>query len=126
MKRIYKLSSSYEQNEIESMLEKAPVEILQEIGNSGKDPLDGVYIADELGMHRISELIGSVLDESRYSIEDITESVVFGKHSEESETHKAIFEEYLDKHLTIDAVLDKINKYGMASLTKRDFKALEE
>ena len=60
-----------------------------------------------------------------------TDAVLLGEHSEKTykgiEEHmKPIFDMYLDLYLDQDAVLDKINKYGMASLTDRDKRVLEE
>ena len=96
--------------------------------DDGTDVL--ICILDEWEKERMFKLMDIIFDPSRYTIKDISEDVLFGRHSEKDykgvEEHmKGIFEKYLNMYLDQDTVLDKINKYGMASLTEIDKKVLE-
>lgn len=150
MRRIYKVESDYTKQEVGEIIEgmteydRKPLwdfaEKMEFVDAYRKE--DGCFdieegneitiiIADEWERKKMVELMHGFLDLSRYSIEDITDAVLLGEHSEKTykgiEEHmKPIFDMYLDLYLDQDAVLDKINKYGMASLTERDKRVLEE
>ena len=89
-----------------------------------------IVILDDWEKKRMLELTDLVYDSKRYDIKDISEEVLFGNHSEKNypgveEKMKEIFDSYIDMYLDHDTVLDKINMYGMASLSERDKKVLE-
>ena len=89
-----------------------------------------VVILDDWEKKKILEFTDLVYDNKRYSMKDISEDVLFGKHSEKNypgveEKMKEIFDTYIDMYLDHDTVLDKINMYGMTSLNERDKKVLE-
>lgn len=120
MKRIYKIGYEHALSEIASMQERKPKKILGVIGHIDRDSIDGIYIIGS-DADNILERIGFPKNKKSH-VEDITEDVIFGRHSE----HNRVIEEYLDENLTIDSVIEKVNRYGMPSLTKRDLKKLEE
>jgi len=150
MRRIYRLDSDYENDEINKIIEKIPdstKEILVDFADS-LDFLvevclkkDGTYsrtegkevtivILDDWEKKRMLELTDLVYDKKRYTIKDISEDVLFGNHSEKNypdveEKMKEIFDSYITMYLDTDTVLDKINIYGIDSLTERDKKVLE-
>lgn len=149
-RRIYRLDSDYETDEINEIIEGMPdttKEILVDFAES-LDFLveacrkeDGTYsrtegkeimivILDDWEKKRMLELTDLVYDKKRYAIKDISEDVLFGKHSENNypgveEKMKHIFDSYISMYLDSDTVLDKINIYGIDSLTERDKKVLE-
>lgn len=150
MRKIYRLDSDYETDEINKIIEKIPdstkeilvdfaesldfmVEVcLKEDGTFGKT--DGkevmIVILDDWEKKKMLELTDLVYDNKRYVIKDISEDVLFGKHSENNypgveEKMKEIFDSYIDMYLDHDTVLDKINMYGIESLTEIDKKVLE-
>jgi hypothetical protein len=150
MRKIYRLDSDYETDEINEIIENIPEptkQILVDFAESldflvevcrkedgtfsrteGKEIM--VVILDDWEKKRILELTDLVYDKNRYVIKDISEEVLFGNHSEKNypgveEKMKEIFESYIDMYLDHDTVLDKINMYGMASLSERDKKVLE-
>ena len=120
MKRIYKIEYEHALSEITSMQERKPKKILGVIGHIDSGSIDGIYIigSDADG---IFERMGFSENKKRY-VEDITEDVIFGRYH----VYNRVIEEYLDENLTIDSVIEKVNRYGMPSLTKRDLKKLEE
>ena len=150
MRRIYRLDSDYETDEINEIIENIPnptkqilvdfaesldflVEVcLKEDGTysrtEGKEIM--VVVLDEWEKKKILEFTDLIYDNKRYSMKDISEEVLFGKHSEKNypgveEKMKEIFDSYIDMYLDHDTVLDKINMYGIASLSERDKKVLE-
>lgn len=150
MKKIYRLDSDYETDEINEIIENIPSptkEILVDFAESldflfevcrkedgtfsrteGKEIM--VVILDDWEKKRMLELTDLIYDKKRYAIKDISEDVLFGKHSEKNypgveEKMKEIFDAYIEMYLDHDTVLDKINMYGMASLSERDKKVLE-
>ena len=150
MRKIYRLDSDYETDEINEIIENIPEptkQILVDFAESldflvevcrkedgtfsrteGKEIM--VVILDDWEKKRILELTDLVYDSKRYDIKDISEEVLFGNHSEKNypgveEKMKEIFDSYIDMYLDHDTVLDKINMYGMASLSERDKKVLE-
>jgi hypothetical protein len=149
MKRIYRLVSDYTKPELDEINDCMPKEVrdlmerfadsiemvesyLSEDGTynseDGKDVM--LCILDEFEKKKMLELMDLVFDGRRYTIVDISEDVLFGNHSEKdykgAEEHmECIFNAYLDMCLDQDTVLDKINKYGIASLNERDKKVLE-
>ena len=120
MKRIYKIGYEQALSEIASMQERKPKKILGVIDHIDSGSIDGIYIigSDADG---IFERMGFSENKKGY-VEDITEDVIFGRYR----VNNRVIEEYLDENLTIDSVIEKVNKYGMPSLTKRDLKKLEE
>ena len=120
MKRIYKIGYEHALSEIASMQERKPKKILGVIGHIDSGSIDGIYIigSDADG---IFERMGFSENKKGY-VEDITEDVIFGRYR----VNNRVIEEYLDENLTIDSVIEKVNRYGMPSLTKRDLKKLEE
>lgn len=89
-----------------------------------------VVVLDDWEKKKLIEFTDFMYDKKRYTIKDISEDVLFGKHSEKNypgveEKMKEIFDSYIDIYLDHDTVLDKINMYGMASLNERDKKVLE-
>ena len=120
MKRIYKIGYEHALSEIASMQERKPKKILGVIGHIDSGSIDGIYIigSDADG---IFKRMGFSENKKRY-VEDITEDVIFGRYH----VYNRVIEEYLDENLTIDSVIEKVNKYGMPALTKRDLKKLEE
>ena len=61
---------------------------------------------------------------------DITDEVLYGQHEYEiygffKEHIQMFFEEYIVKHITKDHILDKINLYGIESLTDNDKRILD-
>ena len=120
MKRIYKIGYEHTLSEIASMQERKPKKILGVIGHIDSGSIDGIYIigSDADG---IFKRMGFSENKKRY-VEDITEDVIFGRYH----VYNRVIEEYLDENLTIDSVIEKVNRYGMPSLTKRDLKKLEE
>ena len=150
MRKIYRLDSDYETDEINEIIENIPSptkEILIDFAESldflvevclkedgtfsyteGKEIM--VVILDDWEKKKILEFTDLVYDNKRYSMKDISEDVLFGKHSEKNypgveEKMKEIFDTYIDMYLDHDTVLDKINMYGMTSLNERDKKVLE-
>ena len=150
MRKIYRLDSDYETDEINEIIENIPeptkgilvdfaesLDFLIEVcrkedgtfsRTEGKEIM--VVILDDWEKKRMLELTDLVYDKNRYVIKDISEEVLFGNHSEKNypgveENMKEIFESYIDMYLDHDTVLDKINMYGMASLSERDKKVLE-
>jgi len=96
--------------------------------NEGREIM--IVALDEWEMEKMIELTNLVYDSNRYTVKDISEEVLFGKHTEKDypgveEKVKELFDAYLDIYLDHDTVLDKINMYGMASLSERDKKVLE-
>lgn len=150
MRKIYRLDSDYETDEINEIIENIPEptkQILVDFAESldflvevcrkedgtfsrteGKEIM--VVILDDWEKKKMLELTDLVYDKNKYVIKDISEEVLFGNHSEKNypgveEKMKEIFESYIDMYLDHDTVLDKINMYGMASLSERDKKVLE-
>jgi len=150
MRKIYRLDSDYETDEINKIIDKIPtvekdilidfaesIDFLVEVcikedgtygQNDGKEIM--IVILDEWEKKKMIELTNLIYDSTRYIIKDISEDVLFGKHSENNypgveEKMKKIFDSYIDMYLDHDVVLDKINMYGMASLNERDKKVLE-
>lgn len=149
MKKIYRLDSDFTQEELDEINSNMPYETkqlmesfavsiemletyLQEDGtyheSEGKDVM--IVILDEWEREKMFRLMDLVFDRSRYTIVDISEDVLFGKHSEKDyigveDTMTPIFDMYLDMYLDHDTILDKINMYGISSLTERDKKVLE-
>ena len=150
MRKIYRLDSIYttdEINEIISNIPKDTKEILVKFADSldliaeiclkedgtycktdGKEIM--IVVLYEWEKERMIELTDLVYDRTKYTIKDISEEVLFAKHSEKDypgveERVKEIFDTYLDMYLDHDTVLDKINMYGMPSLSERDKKVLE-
>jgi hypothetical protein len=150
MSKIYRLDSDYTTEEINKIIEKIPtveknilidfaesIDFLVEVcikEDGTYDITDGkeimIVILDEWEKERMIELTNLTYDSNRYIIKDISEEVLFGKHSEKDypgveEKVSKIFDNYLDMYLDHDTVLDKINMYGIDSLNKRDKKVLE-
>jgi hypothetical protein len=149
MRRIYKFESDYTNSEIKSIVEKLPNHITNMLFDFSKkidyvevckkedgtfDLYDGtdvcIVIVDEWEKKKMIDIIITIFNIHRYKIMDITDDVLFGKHSEKyyngvEEYVKVIFEKYLNTYLDVDTVLDKINKYGINSLTKRDLHVLD-
>ena len=150
MRKIYRLDSDYETDEINEIIENIPdptKQILVDFAESldflvevcrkedgtfsrteGKEIM--IVILDDWEKKRMLELTDLVYDSKRYDIKDISEEVLFGNHSEKNypgveEKMKEIFDSYIDMYLDHDTVLDKINMDGMASLSERDKKVLE-
>jgi hypothetical protein len=148
MKKIYRLDSDFTQEEIDEISSSLPTEgrellecfagiemaetYLKEDGtyhpSEGKDVM--IVILAEWEKEKMSELMDMVFDPSKYEMSDISEDVLFGRHSEKTyvgteDEMKSIFDSYLDDYLDQDTVLDKINMYGISSLTERDKKVLE-
>lgn len=151
MRKIYRLDSSYTNREIDEIVESLPKEVrtimeesiesidieefyLQEDGcfsRFGDGQATVVCILSDSEKERLLDMTNRIYEKSRYTIEDISEKVLFGRHSEKDyrgvEEHvKVLFDRYIDDYLDHDAVLDKINMYGMASLSERDKRVLEE
>jgi len=59
--------------------------------------------------------------EVKFSIEDITNDFLIGRVSIDDND----FQKYLLENLDIDTILDKINEFGIESLTKTDIEILE-
>jgi hypothetical protein len=150
MRKIYRLDSDYLTEEVNEIISKIPkvtketitkfvdyLDLIEEIcikedGTYGKDEGKEIMIVVlyEWEKEKMIELTNLVYDSTRYTVKDISEEVLFGVHTEKDypgveEKVKKIFDAYLDMYLDTDVVLDKINKYGINSLTKRDKKALE-
>jgi hypothetical protein len=150
MRKIYRLDSDYttdEINEIISNIPKDTKDILVKFADSldliaeiclkedgtycktdGKEIM--IVVLYEWEKERMIELTDLVYDRTKYNIKDISEEVLFGKHTEKDypgveEKVKEVFDTYLDMYLDHDVVLDKINMYGMPSLSERDKKVLE-
>jgi len=150
MRKVYRLDSDYTTDEINEIISNIPkdtkeilvkfadaLDLIAEICikedgtygvNEGKEIM--IVVLYEWEKERMIELTNLVYDNSRYTIKDISEEVLFGKHSEKDypgveEKVKEIFDTYLDMYLDHDLVLDKINMYGMPSLSERDKKVLE-
>jgi hypothetical protein len=149
MKKIYRLDSDFTDLELDAIYDGMPKdtkELMESFAHSiemaesylredgtyhsvdGTDVL--VCILDEWEKEKMFRLMDLVFDSGRYTIKDISEDVLFGKHSEKDykgmEEHmKGVFDKYLDMYLDHDTVLDKINMYGMPSLSERDKKVLE-
>ena len=149
MKKIYRLDSDFTQEELDEINSNMPYETrelmesfagsiemletyLQEDGtyhpSEGKDVM--IVILDEWERERMFRLMDLIFDRSRYKIVDISVDVLFGRHSEKTyvgteDEMKQIFDMYLDMYLDQDTVLDKINMYGISSLTERDRRVLE-
>jgi hypothetical protein len=150
MRKIYRLDSIYttdEINEIISNIPKDTKEILVKFADSldliaeiclkedgtycktdGKEIM--IVVLYEWEKERMIELTDLVYDRTKYTIKDISEEVLFGTHTEKDypgveEKVKEVFDTYLDMYLDHDVVLDKINMYGMPSLSERDKKVLE-
>jgi hypothetical protein len=150
MRKIYRLDSDYttdEINEIISNIPKDTKDILVKFADSldliaeiclkedgtycktdGKEIM--IVVLYECEKERMIELTDLVYDRTKYNIKDISEEVLFGKHTEKDypgveEKVKEVFDTYLDMYLDHDVVLDKINMYGMPSLSERDKKVLE-
>jgi hypothetical protein len=149
MRKIYRMDSDFTSLELDDINDNMPYET-RELMESFAHSIemvesylkeDGTYnlidgtdvmlcILDEWEKGKMFKLMNLVFDTNRYTIVDISEDVLFGKHSENDyigaeDTMKPIFDMYLDMYLDQDTVLDKINKYGMASLNERDKKVLE-
>ena len=65
------------------------------------------------------------------TIEDITDEVLYGQHNMEiygffKNEMIMIFDEYIIDNITKDIVLDKINLYGVESLTENDKRILND
>jgi len=150
MRKIYRLDSDYETDEINKIIENIPdptknilidfaesLDFLVEVcrkedgtysRTEGKEIM--VVVLDDWEKKKLIEFTDFMYDNKRYVIKDISEDVLFGKHSEKNypgveEKMKEIFDSYLDMYLDHDVVLDKINMYGMASLNEKDKKVLE-
>jgi len=150
MRKIYRIESDYTNVEHAEIAKSTPLDILNLIlrladrieyaeayrkEDGSFDLHEGttdvtIAILDDWEKKEMIDVYGLALDERRLHMEDITEEVLFGLHSENdykgTEEHmKGIFDLYLDLYLDQDAVLDKICKYGMASLSERDKMVLE-
>ena len=150
MRKLYRLDSDYMTEEINDIIFNIPdlikevlvdfadaLELIAEISvkedgtygvNEGREIM--IVALDEWEMEKMIELTNLVYDSNRYTVKDISEEVLFGKHTEKDypgveEKVKELFDAYLDIYLDHDTVLDKINMYGMASLSERDKKVLE-
>jgi len=150
MKKIYRLDSDYINSEIDPIIDNLQKEIYH-IVEDFMETLeliefyqlpDGSYskhdeglnlaicILDDYEKEKFLIFINSIYDKNRYTIKDISESVLYGIHTEKDylgveEYVKKIFDNYLDIYLDQDTVLDKINIYGISSLNERDKKVLE-
>lgn len=149
MRKIYRLDSDLTQEELDEINSNMPYEArelmeifagsiemvetyLKEDGtyhpSEGKDVM--IVILDEWEKEKMSELMDMVFDPSKYEMSDISEDVLFGRHSEKTyvgteDKMKPIFDSYLDDYLDQNTVLDKINMYGISSLSERDRRVLE-
>lgn len=149
MRKIYRLDSDYTNSEVDDIINAIPKEVKEnmEVMADSIDMIeiylqeDGTYhisegldiiicILDEYEKEKILKLTDMVYERSKYSIKDISESVLFEQHTEKEykgveDKVKKIFDRYLDVYLDHDTVLDKINMLGMTSLSERDKKVLE-
>jgi hypothetical protein len=65
------------------------------------------------------------------TVEDITDEVLYGQHDMEiygflKENVIITFDDYIDNYITKDIILDKINLYGVESLTENDKRILSD
>jgi hypothetical protein len=64
-------------------------------------------------------------------VEDITDEVLYGKHDMEiygflKENMIITFDDYIENYITKDIILDKINLYGIESLSENDKRILND
>ena len=86
-------------------------------------------IADEYKVNNLNRVFEK-FDKDRFYLEDITDDVLSGDHTEKDYKNVEdyvieLFDIYLEEFLTKDMVLDKINKFGIESLKEIDIKVLE-
>ena len=65
------------------------------------------------------------------TVEDITDEVLYGKHDLEvygflKENVMITFDDYIENNITKDIILDKINLYGIDSLSENDKRILND
>ena len=65
------------------------------------------------------------------TVEDITDEVLYGKHDLEvygflKENVMITFDDYIENYITKDIILDKINLYGIDSLSENDKRVLND
>jgi hypothetical protein len=65
------------------------------------------------------------------TVEDITDEVLYGKHDMEiygflKENVMITFDDYIENYITKDIILDKINLYGIDSLSENDKRVLND
>lgn len=96
---------------------------LQVLSETGHDVIVGIFYNKQL------QYLEELLQDSNltYELVDITELVIFDQFDMEKElgdwVHtitRSHIDQFINEHLTQDLVLDKINRFGIESLTIKD------
>ena len=101
----------------------AGVDELKVLSEIGHDVVIGIFYRKQL------QYLEELLQESglKYELNDITELVIFDQFDMDKEAGvwvnnilRTYIDQFINKHLTQDLVLEKIIKYGIDSLTIKD------
>jgi hypothetical protein len=128
--RIYKVTHLLNRKDEYSILDKLNDEIQSEVSKfvdsiiiGELDDLTSIVIMNEYDFDKFNKL--SNRTGIKYIIYDLTESVILSELNFESEIQNNIIIPFLEKNLTSDIILDKINIKGVDSLTKIEKRILE-
>jgi hypothetical protein len=128
----YRLSISitrYKFKEINSSLTDYEEEKLSKINVENLDywksdtELISYFLISNENLEFIKEILYS--REIKFKIKNITSFVLNGDFNFEDEYFEEVKKDYINGNLTIDIILDKINKSGISSLNDYDKKFLE-
>ena len=128
--RIYKVTHLLNRKDEYLILDKLNDEIQSEVSKfvdsiiiGELDDLTSIVIMNEYDFDKFNKL--SNRTGIKYIIYDLTESVILSELNFESEIQNNIIIPFLEKNLTSDIILDKINIKGVDSLTKIEKRILE-